>query len=155
MACVYMKPEVKKKWNNSNDYSYKWILHRMIKWKLLFDGEGVTLLIVENVNLLREIFLVEEQVFFWLLCRILPNSQSFPWLISNISIFNSRGKFQFSDLQGAILHTSFPQPTQVPCLSCTSWYLHKENPDEGAQSTEGYPFISRQEKETSKALVEL
>ena len=36
---LYIKPEVKKKWYNSNDYSYKWSLYWVITWKLVF-GEG-------------------------------------------------------------------------------------------------------------------
>ena len=40
MIYLYIKPEVKKKkWYNSNDYSYKWRLYWVITWKLVF-GEG-------------------------------------------------------------------------------------------------------------------
>ena len=57
MTCVYVKPEVKKRYN-SNDCRYKWSLHRVITWKLLCDRNLITLLITENVNLLRRTFLV-------------------------------------------------------------------------------------------------
>ena len=60
MACVYIKSEVKKKWSNSNDYRYKWSLYRVITWRLLFDGEGMTLLVAEDANVLRATFLVEK-----------------------------------------------------------------------------------------------
>ena len=55
---MYIKPEVYKEWYSSNDCSYKWSLYRVIRWALLFHEKGMTLLIAEDVNLLRRIFLV-------------------------------------------------------------------------------------------------
>ena len=54
---VYIKIEVKK-WDNSHGYSHKWSLYRVTRWKLLFHGEGMTLLIVEEVNFIMGNFLV-------------------------------------------------------------------------------------------------
>ena len=48
---MYIKPEVKK-WYNS----HKWSSYRVIRWKLLFHGEGMTLLIAEELNFIKEIF---------------------------------------------------------------------------------------------------
>ena len=53
MTYVYIKPEVAIKWFSSNGYSYKWNLHWVITWKLLFDEEGITLFIEEDENLVR------------------------------------------------------------------------------------------------------
>ena len=39
----------------------------MITLKLLFDGEGIILLIMTDVNLLKGIFLVEE------MCKFIPS----------------------------------------------------------------------------------
>ena len=36
MIYLYIKPEVKRTWCNSNDYSYKWNLYWRIIWKWLF-----------------------------------------------------------------------------------------------------------------------
>ena len=60
------------KWYNS----YKWNLYRVITWKFLFDGEGMT----EEwgkLNLLSVIFLVWEISVIFLLDGILPPSQRF------------------------------------------------------------------------------
>ena len=43
-----------------------------MRCNLLFDGEGTKLLIVEDENLLRRIFLVGDIGKFWLLAVILP-----------------------------------------------------------------------------------
>ena len=58
--CVHIMPEVKKidttaMTTATNETCIGW-------WdeNLLFDGEGMTLLIVEDVNLLRRIFLVDK-----------------------------------------------------------------------------------------------
>ena len=32
-----------------NDYSYKWSLYRVIRWKLLFEMEAMTPLLAEDV----------------------------------------------------------------------------------------------------------
>ena len=66
-------------WYNRNDCSYKWRLHRMITWKLLFHGEEMKLLIAKDLNLLRGIFLMEKMSKFWVLGRIFPHPQRFPW----------------------------------------------------------------------------
>ena len=66
-------------WYNRNDCSYKWRLHRMITWKLLLDGEEMKLLTAKDLNLLREIFLMGKWVNFWLLGRIFPHPQGYPW----------------------------------------------------------------------------
>ena len=54
---VYIKPKLKK-WYNSNGYSHKWTLYIVIRWKSLFHREGTILLIAEEVNLIRGVFLV-------------------------------------------------------------------------------------------------
>ena len=59
-----MKSEVKKQWYNSNDHSYKWCLYWVITWKLLFDGDIMTFLTEDNVNLMWRIVLVEEMSKF-------------------------------------------------------------------------------------------
>ena len=51
-------------WYSRNDCSYKWRLHRMITWKLLFDGEEMKLLTAKDLNLLRGIFLMGEMSKF-------------------------------------------------------------------------------------------
>ena len=48
------------------------MLHRVITWKLLLDGEEIKLLIVKDLNLLRGVFWWERWVNFWLLLRIFP-----------------------------------------------------------------------------------
>ena len=63
MTCVFMKVEVKK------IILQEWLqlqmkLSGVITWKLLFDGEGITLLIGKYVSLLRRIFLVGEMSKF-------------------------------------------------------------------------------------------
>ena len=58
MTYMYKKPEIQKKWYNSNGYSYRRSLYWVIKWKLLFDVEGMTLLVGEAENLVRKIFVV-------------------------------------------------------------------------------------------------
>ena len=37
-------------WYNRNDCSYKWRLHRMITWKLLFDGKEMKPLIAKDLK---------------------------------------------------------------------------------------------------------
>ena len=54
-------------WYNRNDCSYKWRLHRVITWKLLFDGEEMKLLIAKDLNLLTGFFWWEKWVTFRLL----------------------------------------------------------------------------------------
>ena len=65
MIYWYRKPEVKKKkWCNSNDYSYNWSLYCVITWKLLFgevDFSGAG-----------------NEHFILLLGGILPPSTGFP-----------------------------------------------------------------------------
>ena len=75
---MYIKPEVKKQWYNSNDYSHEWSLYTVTGWKLIFDGEGMALLIAEDGNLSRVIFLVREMSNFLPLGGILPHLEDFP-----------------------------------------------------------------------------
>ena len=51
-------------WYNRNGCSYKWRLHRMITWKLLFDGEELKLLTAKDLNLWRGIFLMGKMSKF-------------------------------------------------------------------------------------------
>ena len=67
-----------KKWYNSNDYSYKWSLYGVVRWKLLFDGEATTFLVMEGVNLLRHVFLAGEMSKFWAIDFDSPLSSKFP-----------------------------------------------------------------------------
>ena len=66
-------------WYSRNDCSYKWRLHRMITWKLLFDGEEMKLLTAKDLNLLRGFFWWGKWVTFWILGRIFPHPQGYPW----------------------------------------------------------------------------
>ena len=52
------------KWFNSNDCSHKKSFYRVIRWKLLFDGEGITFLMAGEENLLRGVFLVGQMSKF-------------------------------------------------------------------------------------------
>ena len=66
---------VHKDWSLEKEYkSYKWSLHGVIRWKLLFDGEGIRN-DEEDVNLLRGIFLLGEMNKFlavgWDSCGII------------------------------------------------------------------------------------
>ena len=82
-------------WYNRNDCSYKWRLHRMITWKLLFDGEEMKLLIAKDLNVLRGIFWWVEWVNFCLLGRIFPHPQGFPQRFrgreNNLHLFGKKG----------------------------------------------------------------
>ena len=91
MTCEYIQPEVKrkKKWCNSKDYSCKWSLYRVIRWKLLFDGKGMTLLIAKDVNLLKGIFLVGEMSKFLAVGWVSPPSPGFPINVCEIMECNS------------------------------------------------------------------
>ena len=51
MTCMYIKPEVKRSDTTAMANSYRWSLYRVFRWKLLFNGEGATLLVAEDVNL--------------------------------------------------------------------------------------------------------
>ena len=53
-------------------------LYRVMRWKLLFDGEGMTLFIVEGVNLSRRIFLDVEISKFLAVGQYSSPSQGFP-----------------------------------------------------------------------------
>ena len=44
-------------------------MYWVIKWKLLFDVNGITLLMWEAKNLVRKTFLVEKGIIFWLQCK--------------------------------------------------------------------------------------
>ena len=65
-------------WYNRNDCSYKWRLHRMITWKLLFDGEEMKLLTAKDLNLLNLFFWWGKWIIFWLVGGIFPHPQGFP-----------------------------------------------------------------------------
>ena len=62
----------------SNDCSYKWSLYRVIRWKLIFHGKGMTLLIAEDVNLLIGIFLLGEMSKFLAVEWYSPPFSGFP-----------------------------------------------------------------------------
>ena len=49
---------------------------------MLFDGEEMKLLTEKDLNLLRGIFLMGKWVNFYLLGRIFPHPQGFPWCFS-------------------------------------------------------------------------
>ena len=67
---------VHKAWNlkryNRNHCSYKWRLHRMITWKLLFDGEEIKFFTAKDLNLSNLFFWWGKWVNFWLLGSICP-----------------------------------------------------------------------------------
>ena len=65
-------------WYKRNDCSYKWRLHRVITWKLLFDGEEMKLLIPKDLNLLRGIFLMGEMSNFLAVGYDFPPYPGFP-----------------------------------------------------------------------------
>ena len=64
----------------------------MIRWKLLFDGEGITLLIAKDVNLLRGVFLVGEVSKFLAVGWDSPLSPGFPIKVYGDNVgFNPAG----------------------------------------------------------------
>ena len=67
MIYLYIKPEVKKEWYNSNDCNYKWSLYWVITWNLLF-GEG-------------DISGAGNEHYFCCWVGFFPHLQGFPWTV--------------------------------------------------------------------------
>ena len=59
MTCVYIKPKVKKKWRSRNDRATGEACIGCLHENFYLMGEGMTLLIPEDVDLWREIFFGE------------------------------------------------------------------------------------------------